>query len=170
MEAHLDLTQPTQVNKITTSCEIYSGPHDTRYCMKDLEQAFDEYASLCTDEAGGLVPQSFDTEVVYTKGDDGEVIFIKVIRKNDDSREGKRKEEGSTTTKGVGAEYFDTFLTRSELAYHNYLMCSPIPLIFLRNLIIIEGCPSNLKIPCNIGHVHVEKAYIDPDSLLNIMT
>ncbi|GKA16358.1 hypothetical protein Tco_0696105 [Tanacetum coccineum] len=34
----------------------------------------------------------------------------------------------------------------------------------------MEGCPSNLKIPCNIGHVHVEKAYIDPDSPLNIMT
>ncbi|GJX97952.1 hypothetical protein Tco_0354971 [Tanacetum coccineum] len=29
MEAHLALTQSTQVNKIATSCEIYSGPHDT---------------------------------------------------------------------------------------------------------------------------------------------
>ncbi|GKD74321.1 MAK10-like protein [Tanacetum coccineum] len=36
MEAHLALTQPTQVNKITTSCEICSGPHDTQYCMEDL--------------------------------------------------------------------------------------------------------------------------------------
>ncbi|GJU98922.1 MAK10-like protein [Tanacetum coccineum] len=34
----------------------------------------------------------------------------------------------------------------------------------------MEGCLSNLKIPCNIGHVQVEKAYIDPDSPLNIMT
>ncbi|GJU20444.1 retrotransposon ORF1 [Tanacetum coccineum] len=49
-------------------------------------------------------------------------------------------------------------------------MCGPIPSIFLRNPIIIEGCPSNLKIPCNIGHVHIEKAYIDPNSPLNIMT
>ncbi|GKB44992.1 hypothetical protein Tco_0889934 [Tanacetum coccineum] len=30
--------------------------------------------------------------------------------------------------------------------------------------------PSNLKIPCNIGHVHVDKAYIDLNSPLNIMT
>ncbi|GJR74998.1 hypothetical protein Tco_0087363 [Tanacetum coccineum] len=52
MEAHLALTQPTQVNKITTSCEICSGPHDTQYCMEDPEQAFVEYASLRTDEAG----------------------------------------------------------------------------------------------------------------------
>ncbi|GJR91268.1 MAK10-like protein [Tanacetum coccineum] len=29
MEAYLALTQPTQVNKITTSCEICSGPYDT---------------------------------------------------------------------------------------------------------------------------------------------
>ncbi|GJW51939.1 retrotransposon ORF1, partial [Tanacetum coccineum] len=34
----------------------------------------------------------------------------------------------------------------------------------------MEGCPSNLKIPCNIGHVHVVKAYIDLNSPLNIMT
>nr|GEV14909.1 retrovirus-related Pol polyprotein from transposon TNT 1-94 [Tanacetum cinerariifolium] len=52
MEAHLALTQPTQLNKVTTSCEICSGPHDTQYCMKDPEQAFVEYASLRIDEAG----------------------------------------------------------------------------------------------------------------------
>ncbi|GJR93097.1 MAK10-like protein [Tanacetum coccineum] len=295
MEAHLALTQPTQVNKVTTSCEICSGPHDTQYCMEDPKQAFVEYASSRTDEVEEglvsnfmasqdarltkfeadfkqqqsdmtnkidtilkaitdriiealpsdmvknpklstslvlsahsypnmdpqcsnhiqekenkeeekdipknihvnpstppdpsvalitekvlkfnsffeslrLVPQSSDIEVVCTKWDDGEVMFIELNRKNDDSSEGEPKEEGSTTTEGVGAEYFDIFPTRSELAYHKYLMCSPIPLIFLRNPIIMEGCPSNLKIPCNIGHVHVEKAYIDPNSPLNIMT
>ncbi|GKC70901.1 MAK10-like protein [Tanacetum coccineum] len=53
MEAHLALTQPTQVNKITTPCEICSGPHDTQCCMENPEQAFVEYASSRTDEAGG---------------------------------------------------------------------------------------------------------------------
>nr|GEW03808.1 ribonuclease H-like domain-containing protein [Tanacetum cinerariifolium] len=53
MKAHLALTQPTQVNKITTSCEICSGPHDTQYCMEDLKQDFVEYVSLRSDEAGG---------------------------------------------------------------------------------------------------------------------
>ncbi|GJT22556.1 MAK10-like protein [Tanacetum coccineum] len=52
MEAHLAPTQPTQVNKITTSCEIYSGPHNTQYCMENPEQAFVDYASSRTDEAG----------------------------------------------------------------------------------------------------------------------
>ncbi|GJZ22432.1 retrotransposon ORF1, partial [Tanacetum coccineum] len=72
--------------------------------------------------------------------------------------------------RGLEVEYFDTFLTRSELAYYKYLMCGPIPSIFLGNPIIAEGCPSNLKISCNIGHVHVEKAYIDLNSPLNVMT
>ncbi|GJT01616.1 hypothetical protein Tco_0822785 [Tanacetum coccineum] len=49
-------------------------------------------------------------------------------------------------------------------------MSGPIPSIFLRNPIITEGCPYNLKIQCNIGHVHIEKAYIDLNSPLNIMT
>ncbi|GJU74172.1 retrotransposon ORF1 [Tanacetum coccineum] len=40
----------------------------------------------------------------------------------------------------------------------------------LRNPIIVGGCPSNLKIPCNIGHVHVEKAYIDLNSPINVMS
>ncbi|GKA52851.1 MAK10-like protein [Tanacetum coccineum] len=53
MEALLALTQPAQVNKVTTPCKICSGPHDTQYCMEDPEQAFVEYASSRTDEAGG---------------------------------------------------------------------------------------------------------------------
>ncbi|GJV09239.1 hypothetical protein Tco_1346895 [Tanacetum coccineum] len=200
MEAHLASTQPTQVNKFTTSCEICSGPHDTQYCMEGPEQAFVEYASSRTDKAVdtrlskfeadfkqqqsemtnkidtvlkaitdqiagalpsdkygtqcsnhvqglintitihsekqsdsydekakeneeeekdskknihvnpstpldssvafiiekvlkfnsffeslGLVPQSFNTEVIFTKGDDEEVMFIELIRKNDDN-------------------------------------------------------------------------------------
>nr|GEW40187.1 MAK10-like protein [Tanacetum cinerariifolium] len=33
------------------------GPHDTQYCMEDPEQAFVEYATSRTDEAGGLVSE-----------------------------------------------------------------------------------------------------------------
>ncbi|GJW67557.1 MAK10-like protein [Tanacetum coccineum] len=63
MEAHLAPTQPTQVNKITTSCEICSGPHDTQYCMEDPEQAFIEYTFSRTDEAGeGLVFEFMESQ------------------------------------------------------------------------------------------------------------
>nr|GEX92700.1 retrotransposon Orf1 [Tanacetum cinerariifolium] len=53
MEAHLAPKQPVQVNKVSSSGEIYSGPHDTEYCMENPEQAFVEYASSRTDKEGG---------------------------------------------------------------------------------------------------------------------
>nr|GEW57219.1 putative reverse transcriptase domain-containing protein [Tanacetum cinerariifolium] len=53
MEAHLAPKQPVQVNKISSSCEICSGPHDTQYYMENLMQAFVDYASSRTDKAGG---------------------------------------------------------------------------------------------------------------------
>ncbi|GKF23277.1 hypothetical protein Tco_0075599 [Tanacetum coccineum] len=40
-------------------------------------------------ESLGLVAQSFHTELVCTKGDDGDVIFIEIVQKNDDSRKEK---------------------------------------------------------------------------------
>ncbi|GJX12302.1 hypothetical protein Tco_0204060 [Tanacetum coccineum] len=62
-EAHIAPMQPTQVNKITSSCEIYSGPQDTPYCTENCEQAFVENTSSRIDEAGckwfqpnGLIP------------------------------------------------------------------------------------------------------------------
>ncbi|GJU19074.1 hypothetical protein Tco_1147040 [Tanacetum coccineum] len=69
MEAHLALTQPTQVNKITTSCEIYNGPYDTQYCMEDLERAFVEYASLCTDKARDARLSKFKSDFKQQQGE-----------------------------------------------------------------------------------------------------
>ena len=42
----------SQVKKITSSCELCSGPHDTRDCMELPKQAFVDYASSRTDRAG----------------------------------------------------------------------------------------------------------------------
>ncbi|GJZ12637.1 MAK10-like protein [Tanacetum coccineum] len=89
MEAHLALTQPTQVNKITTSYEICSGPHHTQYCMEDPEQAFVEYASSRTYKAGE---------------DDGEVMFIEIIRDDDEPQnecpnEGEGAQSEGTTVR-----------------------------------------------------------------------
>ncbi|GJT97625.1 hypothetical protein Tco_1093143 [Tanacetum coccineum] len=55
MEAHLAPMQPTQVNKVTTSCKICSGPPDTQYRMEDHEQAFVEY--VITDRIAGTLPR-----------------------------------------------------------------------------------------------------------------
>ncbi|GJX77146.1 retrotransposon ORF1 [Tanacetum coccineum] len=189
MEAHLAPMQPTQVNKITTSCEICSGPHDTQYCMEDPEQSFVEYASSHTDEAGGkcdshddepteseeeekdspentntnpsaspdpsvsfitekvrklnsffeslgFVPQLSGTELVCTKGDDGDVMFIEIVQKHDNSRD-KEPEAGEQEV-----EYFDTFPTRSELMYHKkFHLCPRLHIIDPRLSQVVLGKP-----------------------------
>ncbi|GJU63922.1 MAK10-like protein [Tanacetum coccineum] len=53
MEAHLAPKSSVQVKKIASSCEICSGPHETQYCMDNLEQAFVDYASSPNNEVGG---------------------------------------------------------------------------------------------------------------------
>nr|GEW57818.1 alpha/beta hydrolases superfamily protein [Tanacetum cinerariifolium] len=60
MEAHLAPKSSVQVNKITFSCEICSGPHDTKYCMENPGQAFIDYASSRTDEAGNTRLSKFE--------------------------------------------------------------------------------------------------------------
>ncbi|GKA28698.1 hypothetical protein Tco_0714943 [Tanacetum coccineum] len=63
-------------------------------------------------ESSGWVPQSSDTEIVCTKEDDGEVMFIDIIRKNDDSLEEGPEDEGSATIEELeGTDKFE------EVAY-----------------------------------------------------
>nr|GEV62711.1 retrotransposon Orf1 [Tanacetum cinerariifolium] len=178
------------------------GPHDTQYFMENPEQAFVEYTSSRTDEAGGLVsefmesqdtrlskfeadfkqqqskmtnkidtvlkaitdriagrrerqpekpfqlfytpdpsisfltekvlkftslfeslglvPLSPNVELVCTKEEDGDMMFIEIIPKDDDSRKEEPEVEGATTKEPV-VEYFDIFLPRDELTYHRKL-------------------------------------------------
>nr|GEY63443.1 retrotransposon Orf1 [Tanacetum cinerariifolium] len=51
IEAHLALKSAMVPMTLSDIC---NGPHDTQYCMENLEQAFVDYASLRTDEAGGV--------------------------------------------------------------------------------------------------------------------
>ncbi|GJV99886.1 hypothetical protein Tco_1555138 [Tanacetum coccineum] len=66
MEAHLAPNPPVQMNKIASSCEICSGPRDTQYCMENFKQAFVEYASSRTDEAGGEMPERMEDHGLFT--------------------------------------------------------------------------------------------------------
>nr|GFA73499.1 retrotransposon Orf1 [Tanacetum cinerariifolium] len=49
---------------ITYSCESCSGPQDTQSCKENLEQAFVEYASSRTYEAGGNFTYVIDFMIV----------------------------------------------------------------------------------------------------------
>ncbi|GKC13028.1 hypothetical protein Tco_1009810 [Tanacetum coccineum] len=116
-------------------------------------------------------PPDPSISLIIKKINDGDVMFVELIKKYDDfSEEELGLDENVATREELGIEYFDRFLTRSELTYHMYLKCTLISSLFLRNPIIVGGNHSNLKIPCNIGHVHVEKSYIDFNSTINVMT
>ncbi|GJZ58593.1 hypothetical protein Tco_0614087 [Tanacetum coccineum] len=67
MEAYLAPKQPIQMNKITSSCEICIGPHDTQYSMENPEQSFIDYASSSTDKAGGALPSDMKTSNAQPK-------------------------------------------------------------------------------------------------------
>nr|GEY21962.1 zinc finger, CCHC-type [Tanacetum cinerariifolium] len=101
-----------------------------KYCMKDSEQAFIEYASSRTDEAGE---------------EDGDMMFIEIVLKDDNSC----KEEPEVGEQEV--EYFDIFLTRSELAYHKYLMYGPILSIFLQNQSFWKDALQTLRYHATLG-------------------
>ncbi|GJT85854.1 hypothetical protein Tco_1067571 [Tanacetum coccineum] len=69
-------------------------------------------------ESLGLVPQSSKMKFVCSKEDDGEVLFIEIIRDDDEPYdEGPNEGEGATMEEPI-VEYFDTFPTRDELTYH----------------------------------------------------
>ncbi|GJR18963.1 hypothetical protein Tco_0967490 [Tanacetum coccineum] len=61
MEAHLAPKQHVQVNKISSLCEIYSGPYDTQYCMENPEKAFVDYASSRTNKVGDARLSKFES-------------------------------------------------------------------------------------------------------------
>ncbi|GKC34405.1 MAK10-like protein [Tanacetum coccineum] len=159
MEAHLAPTLLTQVNKITTLCEICSGPHDTQYCMEDPEQAFVEYASSRTDEAGAEEPQC-STHI------HGSINAITIHPKqqsdsHDDepaeSEEGEKDSPENTNTNPFASP--DPSVSKGDDG----------DVMFIE--IVKKGDDSRKDEPeAGALHVHVEKAYIDLNSPLNVMT
>ncbi|GJZ69362.1 hypothetical protein Tco_0632912 [Tanacetum coccineum] len=154
---------------------LFKFEADFKQQQSEMTNKINTVLKAITDQIAGTLPSNtvknpkLGTHPVSSAQDEGEVMFIEIIRDDEPSNEDPHGVEGATTEEPV-VEYFDTFLTRDELTYHRYLISGPIPSIFLRNPIITEGCPYNLKIPCNIGHVHIKKAYIGLNSPLNIMT
>ncbi|GJT44767.1 MAK10-like protein [Tanacetum coccineum] len=122
-------------------------------------------------ESLNLKTQSSCSRVVCKKANGCDVMLIEQIKNNDDLSEEELDENDDVIgEEEFEGDHFDKFPTRSELAYHKYPMSAPFPSMIVSNPIILEGKPLNLKIPCNIGNVHVGRAYIDVDSPLNIMS
>nr|GEV21923.1 protein kinase-like domain, concanavalin A-like lectin/glucanase domain protein [Tanacetum cinerariifolium] len=178
MEDHLAPTQPTQVNKITTSCEIYNGPHDTQYCMEDSKQAFVEYTSLRTDEVGGKCMAK--EEKKEREGDPKDTNTIAYIKEQRDTPLLERKDIAVVGNLGSNKddegikwldvkEPLDLVDTSKESVYESLI--KEIPNCLLNyDFRIKKGDPRNLKIPCVIGHKFIANTYVDVDLPMSIMS
>ncbi|GKC14889.1 hypothetical protein Tco_1011671 [Tanacetum coccineum] len=118
------------INAVTICPEQQSDPQDSRTEENEEEEKDkpenihfdsstppDPSVSFITEKVLkfnllGLVPPSSNTELICTKEEDGDIMFIEIGPKDDDSR----KEEPEAGEQEV--EHFDMFPTRSELAYH----------------------------------------------------
>nr|GEW61866.1 MAK10-like protein [Tanacetum cinerariifolium] len=72
-------------------------------------------------ESLGLVPQASNTKFVCSKEKDREVMFIEIIRDDDEPQNESLNDGEGETTEGPTIEYFDTFPTRDELTYYRKL-------------------------------------------------
>jgi hypothetical protein len=104
------------------------------------------------------IEESDKDEVGIETGTRDEIKEVEVI-----------KEEKLEEVESV-EEYFDRLPTKEEREYHKDLFNDPETPYILGSPLIKVGDPSNINIPCNIGHMHVWKAYIDPRAPINIMT
>ena len=67
-------------------------------------------------------------------------------------------------------DYFNLYPTKEEIAYYNNLVDNPRPPFVRIDPKIKRGDPGNVKIPCMIGYLYVEHAYIDCESPINVMS
>ncbi|GJU69770.1 hypothetical protein Tco_1256029 [Tanacetum coccineum] len=121
-------------------------------------------------ESLNLKPQSSHSRVVCKKEIDSDIMLIKLIKDDEYPSNNGLNEDDDVGEVEFEGNHFDKFPTCGELAYHKYLMHDLYLSEIVRDPIFKRGNPSNLKIPCNIGRVHIKRAYIDLDSPLNIMS
>ncbi|GJU95766.1 ribonuclease H-like domain-containing protein [Tanacetum coccineum] len=165
MEAHLAPKQPVQMKKITSSCEIYSGPYDTQYCMENPEQAFVNYVSLRSNELGDKVREEENVKPNATEYNGHEMTAKaeeKVKEESEDEFEEEIEEEEEEDV-----EYLDTFPSLEELRYHEWILKYPKP-SWVNAKIRTESL-NNMKFSCMIGHFVKKQAYIDLESPINVI-
>ncbi|GJV08966.1 hypothetical protein Tco_1346622 [Tanacetum coccineum] len=132
MEAHLAPKQLVQVNKITSSCEICSAPHDAQYFMKHPEQAFVNYVSSHNNKVRVFSEKLDDTSTRDTAGD----IMAYV---NAASTDQIKKEE--LRSKGIKSPYkllSLKYLSQTSLEEQNRIPSSPKRVHFIKYVIILR--------------------------------
>ncbi|GJV32994.1 hypothetical protein Tco_1393394 [Tanacetum coccineum] len=179
MDAYLASTQLTQVNKITASCEICNGPHDTHNCMEGPEQACVDYASshakeirgkstdndteeeddsstnACNLNLGGMVKGKEEVKEKGKEEDEMETdMEVEKVIKEEES-EFKTDEEVEEIfeeeEKDEDDENFNSFPTMKELSHHEWLLKNPRP-PWVKAKVRARSM-NNIKISCMVGHI-----------------
>ncbi|GJY87938.1 hypothetical protein Tco_0502566 [Tanacetum coccineum] len=141
MEAYIAPMKPTQVNKITSSCEICSGCYDTHYDMENLEQAFVDHASSRTDGTRDKAKEEENVKSSTTEYEDHEMTVESEEEFEEEAVEEIKEEEEDSP------KHFDTFPTMKELSMSKRL--EP------------RRKPSNPKKICNfLGRVKGLKVFV----------
>nr|GEX44791.1 hypothetical protein [Tanacetum cinerariifolium] len=168
------------VNKDTSLCEIFNGPHETQYCMEDPEQAFIEYASSHTDEARGNPHDKPEEE--EKKGEDNPKNTNTVQRKEEQKDTPQLKINDPAVIDKIRpsrddkqVEWLDVeeplnLVDTSEESVYESLIKEMPKFSLNYDFRIKEGDPQNLKIPCMIGHKSTANAYINVDLPMNVMS
>ncbi|PWA59979.1 serpin [Artemisia annua] len=134
--------------------------------MAKFESEFNQQQTEMTNKIDNLL-KAFNNQGVPSQNKDARNTISErkeEVKKVEESKEREVEEVDD------GDDYFDRLSTKEERAYHKDLFDDTETPYFLGNPIIKTGNPSNISIPCNIGHLHVWKAYIDLKSPINIMT
>nr|GEW97012.1 hypothetical protein [Tanacetum cinerariifolium] len=116
-----DLQRSTRIhNSINaiTICPKRPGESQNNKPEEEEQKEKDDLKNINTNPSSPHDPSLSDTKFVYMKGDDGDMMFIELIKNNDDSRMEEPDVGENAEAEELGIEYFDIFPTRSELAYH----------------------------------------------------
>ncbi|GJS05036.1 hypothetical protein Tco_0321544 [Tanacetum coccineum] len=84
--------------------------------QSEMTNKIDIVLKAIIDRIAGMLPS--DTVKNLKLEDDGEVMFIEIIRDDDKPQNEGPNEREKVTTKGPVVEYFDTFPTKDELTYY----------------------------------------------------
>ncbi|GJW13553.1 MAK10-like protein [Tanacetum coccineum] len=170
MEAHLALMQPTQktiYEKLddTTLCDTVRGPTAQMNFTSTNYHTKEELRSKGIKSLSKLLSPKYRSQssvIERNKNPSSPNVFTSK-KEVEEETEGEIKEEEDDDP-----EHFDTFPTMKELRYHEWLLKNPRP-PWVKAKIITENV-NNVKFSCMIGQFNKEKAYLDLESPINIMS
>ncbi|GJT31776.1 hypothetical protein Tco_0922195 [Tanacetum coccineum] len=165
MEAYLDPTQPTQLNKVSSSFVILSTDSDTE--EEDVSPT-----NACDLNLGGMVKgkeemkeHGKEENEMETDMEEEEVIEEEESEFETDEEVEEILEEEEDDQ---DSENFNLFPTMKELTHHEWILKNPQP-PWVKARIRVKSS-NNIKISCMVGHLFKRHAYIDLESPINIMS